>query len=108
MIYEFDKDSRLYDYITRYKVKFDVELDDETAELKLFVIPDEYQGRNIATKIMELFCDWLDDNQYVCKLIASSNLGVKLDILLIFYESFGFEEIETLDGNNVLMERIPY
>lgn len=76
--------------IRKYKIKFDVFEQNNVCELNIFVIPEEYRGRGIGSKVMTLFCEWLDENEYACKLLASNKLGSDLEYLINFYSKYDF------------------
>lgn len=100
---------KLLNILHKYKIKFDVlyDVDKNVCVLDRLQIPDEYRFIHIGTKVLELFVEWLDTNEYDCELLASDKLGTPLDILYNFYSKFGFNEVMAdINGTGgILMKR---
>lgn len=89
-----------------YKIKFDISIwkKEKLVWLNNFIIPKNLQHMHIGTKIMEQFCQWLDINQYDSKLLVSNCYGTPEDILIAFYQKFGYI-IEKSKTKNLYMIR---
>lgn len=77
---------------------------DKIVWLNHFIIPKKSRKQGIGSKIMIEYCKWLDNNDYNSKLLVSNCYGTPEDILIKFYQKFGFT-IDKDNKKNIYMTR---
>lgn len=84
---------------------YDIYSDDEIVKIEYLTVEDHYQGRGLATKLMNKLIDVMSNKGYTQFYLNASPMGfrgLQLKYLIKFYKKFGFKKF--LDqGNNVLM-----
>lgn len=72
--------------VKKYGLTFDITIweEDKIVWLNHLVVPQKLRNKGIGSKVMQEFCNWLDDNHYNCKILI-----LKMT-LFNFYSPFNF------------------
>ena len=76
--------------------------------IDLIYVEEEDRGKGVARKMMEeLIEEAIEDGHTRIKLLADpQELGIKIDRLVAFYKSFGFEIVEGEEADGEWMEMV--
>jgi predicted GNAT family N-acyltransferase len=96
------------DLVKAYKVKFDLTIweDVKTVWLNKIIIPKSCRKNHLGSMIMEDFIKWLDLNHFTGELLVSNCYGTPENILIAFYERFGFKTYKRKGSKNIYMHRV--
>jgi ribosomal protein S18 acetylase RimI-like enzyme len=60
-------------------------------------IPKEYKNQGIGSKVMQILCNFCDNNNLIFKLSPTDNFGSEINRLINFYKKFDFNIEENSD-----------
>lgn len=87
---------------------YDIYSDGEIVKIEYLTVDDYYQGKGLATKLMNKLLDTMHQKGYKQYYLNASPMGFKglpLEKLVKFYKKFGFRKFLN-QGNNILMYKI--
>ena len=90
-------------------VRLELWEDKNKLTLDTIIIPKEYRGQGMGTKIMNMVCEYSDNVNKPLFLTPSSSYGVSsLNRLISFYKRFGFKKnVKFRDISIHYMVRLP-
>ena len=94
-------------FIKENKIIFDISIweTENLVWLNRFIIPKKLRKNGFGTKVMEMFSQWLDENQFDSKLLVSNCYGIPEHILINFYGKYGYLEKEIKNNSIFLFRR---
>lgn len=105
LVYEYYLDNFIEDELDE-----DFGIEDQVVVIKFLEIFDNYKFKGYGSKLMEEFITHFEKQNMVDKAVLearpfNSDFGLPKDILMMFYQKFGFEETEFSTNNTTIMEK---